>query len=202
MDPKEDYKRIQNGKVSQGGTDFRFPIAAELANEWEKVDITLGELMQREDLQLYVGNPGEFSHHIFQQTHTSKAGEIGRNWETIQSYLPTDDDTTRHCLMINEDLARLVVYSRERGEDYPLIIVENKLILPYTTGSIIDGNHRLIALLNELRIGNLQESTPIPVWVGQIPTMLSLPYSIFTMGIDRKPLYERILLFKERLHKS
>jgi hypothetical protein len=202
MDPREDYKRIQKDKVERGGIDFRFPIAAELANSWEKVDIPLKELMEREDLQLYVGNPGEFSYDIYQQTLTSKANEIGKHWNTIQSYLPNDDVVQKHIQNINKDLANLVVYSREKGEDYPLIIVENKLVLPFTTGSIIDGNHRLISLLYELRNGNLQESTPIPVWVGKIPTALSLPYSIFTMSIDKKPLYQRILLFKERMFRK
>ncbi len=198
MDHKEDYSRIQEEKVSRGGADFRFPIAGELANSWEKIDIPLCTLMERDDLQLYVGNPGEMWSDIFTQTYTSQANEIGRNWETIGQYLPGKHK--EKIANLGPDLAKLVVYNRESGADYPLFIVESKLVLPYTTGSIIDGNNRLIALLNELRNGNLQESTPIPVWVAQIPTALVLPYNALAFSIDKKPLYERILLAKQRFN--
>lgn len=198
MEHKEDYSRIQESKVARGGNDFRFPIAGELANHWEKIDVPLGNLMERDDLQLYVGNPGEIWTDIYRQTGTSQANEVGKNWETIKEYLPQEH--RKRIDNIGSDLAKLVVYNRESGEDYPLYIVENRFVLPYTTGSIIDGNNRLVALLNELRNGNLQESTPIPVWIAKIPTALVLPYNTLTFAIDKKPLYERILLAKERFN--
>jgi hypothetical protein len=198
MEHKEDYNRIQESKVARGGNDFRFPIAGELANHWEKIDIPLGNLMERDDLQLYVGNPGEIWTDIYRQTGTSQANEVGKNWETIREYLPQNH--RERIENIGSDLAKLVVYNQESGEDYPLYIVENSFVLPYTTGSIIDGNNRLLALLNELRNGNLQESTPIPVWTAKIPTALVLPYNALTFTIDKKPLYERILLVRERFN--
>jgi len=200
MDHKEDYNRIQEEKVARGGSDFRFPIAGELANSWEKIDIPLSTLMQRDDLQLYVGNPGEIWLDIFRQAGTSQANEVGKSWETIREYLP--EQHKERIDNIGSDLAKLVVYNRENGADYPLFIVENNLVLPYTTGNIIDGNNRLVALLNELRNGNLQESTSIPIWIAKIPTALVLPYNAFTFAIDKKPLYERIHLLKERMYKS
>jgi len=199
MDPKEDYYRMQNEKISRGYSDFRFPLAAELSHNWEKEKIPVGELMQRNDLQIYTGQPWEWSYHIWKQTDTTKANEIAKHWDTITNYLPSNEQIKEQIKSINEDLARLVIYNQEEGGDYPIFIIENKHnILPYTTGSIIDGNHRLLAILKELRDGNIQESTPIPVWTTQIPTPLVLLYNTATFAKDKKPLQERILLLKER----
>jgi len=199
MDPKEDYYRLQNDKVSRGYDYFRFPIAAELANKWEREDIPVGKLMERDDLQLYTGKPSEFAYHVWKQTGTTKANEIGKHWSTIAKYLPNNQEINNHIANIDNDLAKLVIYNQQEGNDYPIFIVENKHLLPYTTGSIIDGNHRLIALLKELRDGNIQESTPIPVWKGKIPTSLVALYNIATFTLDKKPLRERIHLLKERV---
>jgi|GEM_PF-5218106 len=203
MEPKEDYYRMQNEKVSRGYNDFRFPLAAELSNNWVKEEIPVGELMERDDLQLYTGQPWEWAYHIWKQTNTTKANEIAKHWDTITNYLPKDEEIERHIKSINQDLANLVIYNQQEGSDYPLFVVENKHnILPYTTGSIIDGNHRLLALLKELRDGNIQESTPIPVWTTQIPTPLVILYNTATFAKDKKPLQERILLLKERVVKK
>lgn len=200
MNPKEEYRRIQSEKTSKGLNDFRFPIAAELSNRWEKSYIPIGDLMERNDLQLYTGQPWEWVYYVWKQTDTTQANEIAKHWNTITNYLPRNQETKKHIDNINQDLAKLVIYNQEQGNDYPLFIIENKYVLPYTTGSIIDGNHRLIALLKELRDGNIQESTPVPVWTGQIPTLLALLYNSATFAIDKKPLRERILLLKERTH--
>ncbi len=203
MEPKEDYYRMQNEKVSRGYNDFRFPLAAELSNNWVKEEIPVGELMERDDLQLYTGQPWEWAYHIWKQTNTTKANEIAKHWDTITNYLPKDEEIERHIKSINQDLANLVIYNQQEGRDYPLFVVENKHnILPYTTGSIIDGNHRLLALLKELRDGNIQESTPIPVWTTQTPTQLVILYNTATFTKDKKPLQERILLLKERVGKK
>jgi hypothetical protein len=198
MDPKEDYYRLQNEKINRGYEDFRFPIAAELATKWEKEEIPLGTLMERDDLQLYTGKPWEWAYHVWKQTGTTQANEIGKHWDTIIRYLPNNEEINKHLSNINGDLAKLVIYNQEESNDYPIFIIENKHFLPYTTGSIIDGNHRLIALLKELRDGNIQESTPIQVWKGQIPTFLVALYNVATFTLDKKPLRERILLLKER----
>lgn len=198
MEPKEDYMRMQNEKISRGFDDFRFPLPAELSNTWIKEEIPLGSLMQRDDLQIYTGQPSEWSYYIWKQTGTTQANEISKNWDTIVNYLPNNQEVKEHIESINNDMATLVVYNQEQGNDYPLFIVENKYLLPFTTGSIIDGNHRLIALLKELYCGNLQESTPIPIWFGHIPTPLVLLYNSATFTIDKKPLKERIALLKER----
>jgi hypothetical protein len=199
MNPKEDYYRMQDEKVSRGYNDFRFPLAAELSNNWKKEEIPVEELMQRDDLQIYTGQPWEWSYHIWKQTDTTKANEIARHWGTITNYLPRNEQIKEQIKSINEDLAKLVIYNQEEGGDYPIFIIENKHnILPYTTGSIIDGNHRLLAILKELRDGNIQESTPIPVWTTQIPTPLVILYNTATFVKDKKPLQERILLLKER----
>lgn len=203
MDPKEDYHRMQDEKVARGYNDFRFPLAAELSNNWKKEEIPVGKLMERDDLQLYTGQPWEWAYHLWKQTDTTKANEIAKHWDTITNYLPNNEEIERHIKSINQDLANLVIYNQEEGRDYPIFIVENKHnILPYTTGSIIDGNHRLLALLKELRDGNIQESTPISVWTTQIPTPLVILYNTATFVKDKKPLQERILLLKERIGKE
>lgn len=198
MEPKEDYMRMQNEKISRGFNDFRFPLPAELSNTWIKEEISLGSLMKRDDLQIYTGQPSEWSYYIWKQTGTTQANEISKNWDTIVNYLPNNQEVKEHIESINNDMAKLVVYNQEQGNDYPLFIVENKYLLPFTTGSIIDGNHRLISLFKELCNGNLQDSTPIPIWVGHIPTPLVLLYNSATFAIDKKPLKERISLLKER----
>ena len=203
MEPREDYYRMQDEKVARGYNDFRFPLAAELSNNWKKEEIPIGKLMERDDLQLYTGQPWEWAYHIWKQTDTTKANEIAKHWDTITNYLPNNEEIERHIKSINQDLARLVIYNQEEGSDYPIFVVENKHhILPYTTGSIIDGNHRLLALLRELKNGNIQESTPIPVWTTHIPTPLVLLYNTATFLKDQKPLQERILLLKERVEKK
>ena len=203
MDPKEDYLRMQDEKVARGYNDFRFPLAAELSNNWKKEEIPVGKLMERDDLQLYTGQPWEWAYHLWKQTDTTKANEIAKHWDTIRNYLPNNEEIERHIKSINQDLANLVIYNQEEGRDYPIFIVENKHnILPYTTGSIIDGNHRLLALLKELRDGNIQESTPISVWTTQIPTPLVILYNVGAFAKDKKPLQERILLLKERIGKK
>jgi hypothetical protein len=198
MDPKEDYYRMQDEKLSRGYEDFRFPIPAELSNNWNKEHIPVVDLMERDNLQLYTGKPWEWAYYVWKQTGTTQANEIAKNWDTIVEYLPKNEEIHRHISNISTDLTKLVIYNQEQGNDYPLFIVENKHMLPYTTGSIIDGNHRLLSLLKDLRDGNIQESTPIPVWTAQIPTSLVFMYNLATFGIDRKPLKERVLLLKER----
>lgn len=199
MDPREDYNRMQDEKISRGDTDFRFPIAGELMSNWEKKDIALGDLMNRDDLQLYIGDPGSYMYSVYKQTDTSKAREIGIHWDTIKKYIPND----KQVESINTDLANLVAYSREIDHEYPLIIVENSRMLPFNGGSMIDGTHRLIALLNSLRNGELQESTPIPVWTGKLPILLAIPYNVSSMILaDKKPLYEKVKIFKERIIKG
>ncbi len=198
MEPKEDYYRMQDEKVARGFKDFRFPIPAELSNNWEKKDIPIKDIMDRDDLQIYTGQPWEWSYFLWKQTGTTQANEIAKHWDTVIDYLPNTQDIEEHIRNIDSDLAKLVIYNQKEGYDYPLFIVENKHILPYTTGSIIDGNHRLLALLRELKDGNIQESTPIPVWTANIPTSLVLLYNLATTSIDRKPVRERILLLKER----
>lgn len=203
MEPREDYYRMQDEKVARGYNDFRFPLAAELSHNWKKEEIPLGELMERDDLQLYTGQPWEWAYHVWKQTDTTKANEIAKHWDTIINYLPNNEKIERHIKSINQDLARLVIYNQGEGSDYPIFVVENKHnILPYTTGSIIDGNHRLLALLKELRDGNIQESTPIPVWTTQISTPLAILYNMATFVKDKKPLQERILLLNERIGKK
>jgi hypothetical protein len=203
MEPREDYYRMQDEKVARGYNDFRFPLAAELSNNWKKEEIPIGKLMERDDLQLYTGQPWEWAYHIWKQTDTTKANEIAKHWDTITNYLPNNEEIERHINSINQDLARLVIYNQKEGSDYPIFVVENKHhILPYTTGSIIDGNHRLLALLRELKNGNIQESTPIPVWTTHIPTPLVILYNTATFLKDQKPLQERILLLKERVEKK
>ena len=194
---KDDYERIQQEKVDRGGEGFRFPIAAELATKnWEKVDVPVGELMEMDNLQLYVGNPGEFSYDIWKQTGTSQASEIAKHWDTIKNYLPSNQKD--RIDNISDELSNLVLYNQQKGADYPLFILKNQLLLPYTTGHMIDGNNRLLSLLNSLRNGTIQESAPIPVWKSTIPTTLLIPYNITTFCIDKKPLKERIALLKER----
>lgn len=200
MEPKEEYKRIQSEKTSKGLDDHRFPIAAELSNKWEKQYIPVGDLMERNDLQLYTGQPWEWAYYVWKQTNTTQANEIAKHWDTISDYLPNNNEIRKHITNINQDLANLVIYNQEQNNDYPLFIVENQNILPYTTGSIIDGNHRLIALLKELKDGNIQENTPTPVWTGQIPTLLAILYNSATFTLDKKPLRERVLLLKERTY--
>ena len=194
---KSDYFRIQDEKISQGGEGFRFPIAAELANtNWEKEYVPIGDLMNMEDIQLYVGNPGEFTYDIWRQTGTSQAWEIAKHWETIRNYLPIEQKT--RVDNISTELANLVLYNQKEGEDHPLFILKNQLLLPYTTGHIIDGDNRLISLGYSLSKGDIQESAIIPVWRSTIPTALVIPYNIATFCIDKKPLKERIALLKER----
>lgn len=196
---KQDYERIQAEKVARGGQDFRFPIAAELADKnWEKYDITVGELMGNDDLQLYVGNPGEFSYDIWHQTGTSQAAEVAKHWETIKNYLPIEQKT--RIDNISTELANLVLSRQENGQDYPLFILKNQLLLPYTTGHMIDGNNRLLSLLYSLKTGAIQESAVVPIWKSTIPTTLTIPYNVATFCTDKKPLKERIALLKERSH--
>ncbi len=194
---KQDYSRIQEEKADRGGENFRFPIAAELANKnWEKEDIPVGELMDMENLQLYVGNPGEFSYDIWKQTGTSQASEIAKHWDIIKNYLPQEN--IARINNISDELSNLVISNQEKGADYPLFILRNQLLLPYTTGHVIDGNNRTLSLLNSLRNGTIQASATVPVWRSTIPTTLVVPYNIATFCIDKKPLKERITLLKER----
>ncbi len=194
---KQDYERIQAEKVDRGGQDFRFPIAAELATKaWEKEDIAIGKLMNTEDLQLYVGNPGEFSYDIWHQTGTSNASEIATHWDTIRNYLPIEQKDRINN--ISTELANLVLSQQQSGKDYPLFILKNQLLLPYTTGHVIDGNNRLLSILYSLRQGTIQESATIPVWRSTIPSTLLIPYNIATFCVDKKSIRERLALLKER----
>jgi len=113
MEPREDYYRMQNEKVARGYNDFRFPLAAELSNNWVKEEIPIGELMERDDLQLYTGQPWEWAYHIWKQTDTTKANEIAKHWDTITNYLPHEEEIERHIKSINQDLAKLVIYNQK-----------------------------------------------------------------------------------------
>ncbi len=200
MEPKEDYYRIQKEKTERGGTDFRFPILAELCNDWKKQNIPVGELMEREDLQIFVGEPTEWAYSIWKQTDTTKITEIAKHFDTIRQYLPQNEENKKHIEGINSDLAKLVIYNQEEGKDYPLFILESQLMAPYTSGHIIDGNHRLISLLKELKDGNIQESTPIPVWKCKIEIPQLLAYNTISFLLrDKKPLFERLHLLKQRV---
>lgn len=196
MEPKEDFYRLQQEKVNRGGEDFRFPIAAELSKDWKKETTTVGELMNRDDLQIYIGQPEEFTYDIYHQMGTSQAREIATHWDTVKQYIsPIHQKKVDN---IGRELAELVIYNQEQGADYPLFILKNDLLIPYTTGHIIDGNNRLISLMYAMSKGEIQESSPIPIWQAHFRTGAGLIYNAGTFLIDRKPIKEKLQLLKER----
>lgn len=149
---------------------------------------------------MYVGNPGEFSYDIWRQTGTSQASEIAKHWDTIKNYLPAEQ--TERIANISNTLASLVISKTQKGEDYPLFILKNQLLLPYTTGHMIDGNNRLLSLLYALQNGAVSNDSPIPIWQSTIPTELVIPYNVATFCIDKKTIKERVTLLKERTSKT
>lgn len=196
MEPKEDFYRIQQEKENRGEENFRFPIAGEISKDWKKETTSVGELMERDNLQAYVSCPGDFTYDLYHQMGNSQAKEIAKHWDTVKQYI--SDNHRKRIDNIGENLAKLVIYNQEQGQDYPLFIIENDLLLPYTAGHIIDGNNRLISLLYSLSKGYIQESSPIPIWHAHFRTGLGLLYNTATFLLDKKPLKERISLIQER----
>ncbi len=199
MDPKEDFYRMRREKLKRAGYDNDFPTEGDLVNKWEKVVFTAGELMERDDLQIYVGDPTEtFFYEIWRQTGTTNIAEIARNLNTIETYLPPEEAIKNEMNALNHDFARFIIEHQKSGSDYPLFIIENNYMVPYRSGSILDGNHRLIAILNSLRNGDITDDAPVQVWKGYMPTGLLAIHNAYLVLKDRKPLQQRISLLYER----
>lgn len=76
--------------------------------------------------------------------------------------------------------------------------LNEKGILPYSCGQVIDGTRRILALCESLSNGDIEESMPIPIYIGDFPTASAIAYNAVAFALDNKPFDERVLLLEER----
>lgn len=207
---KESFYKMQEGK----GTDQRFPIPGELAKNWEKRIITVKELWDMNP-QMYVGYrvdnrsdilDGDSGHLTLllwrrvyhQNTRVQTMTDALKNLR--QDNLPNlNKQLLRDLDTINKDLA-LICRTPENNDipETPLILLNERGVLPYSCGQVIDGTRRILALCESLSNGDIEESMPIPIYIGDFPTVSAIAYNAVAFALDNKPLDERVSLLEER----
>lgn len=204
---KESFNNMQERK----GSSQTFPIPGELSRNWEEKTITLKDLYYMNP-QLYVGyrinenskkidgDSGHLTLMLWRTTFDSRAKNMAQALRVFRDMnLSIHPQIVKDLREINRDLALIGKLPQENDTPYtPLILLNDNGILPYTTGQVIDGNRRILALFESLINAEIQEDLPIPVLVGNIPNTSSLAYNAVAAGLDNKPLDERLLLLGER----
>jgi len=203
MNPIEEFEDIRQHKLERCGDYTTTPKLLDCLphNIWEKNYIAAGDLMEDSNLQIRVSNEYTWSYEIWDRAGTAQINEIGKNWETIKSYLPNTEYIKKHVSSIGPELTNLVLYNRteETGVEFPLYITDNDLLLPLNSGSIVDGNHRLISILNSLTKGEIQESAPVPIWDTKIPNITVFGYNMLALFRLQMPLEKKLKLIEERI---
>jgi hypothetical protein len=201
MDPLEDFENVRQHKLERCGEETYFPKLGKVLCCWEKEYIPVGELIERDDIQLWVGQEGEWNYEIWEHTGTAQANEIAKHWDTIVNYLPDTEYMHEHIDRIGPELTNLVLYNtkEETGIEFPLFLVENSKMLPLNCGSLIDGSHRYPSIINSFVKGDIQESSPVPIWRTRIPDITMFGYNMLALFRLRMPLEKKIKLIEERI---
>jgi hypothetical protein len=204
---KEAFLEMQERKFSSQ----EFPIPGELSRDWVKKDITLKELWKMNP-QLYVGyrineksteikgDSGHLTLKLWRATQNSKAKDMTQALKSLRNMrVSMHPQILKDMQEINKDLA-LISRIPENNDivETPLILLNENGVLPYTTGQVIDGNRRILALFESLMNGEIDDSLPIPVYIGNFPVVSGIAYNAVAFTLDNKPLDERVCLLEER----
>ena len=201
MNPIEEFEDIRQHKLERCGEETYFPKIGKAIPGWEKSSITAGQLMEDNTLQLWIGNKDIWTYDIWKQTGTPQANEIGRHWDNILNYLPDTEYMQNHTDRIGSTLTNLVLYNSKEttGIEFPLFFFKSRFMLPLSCGSVLDGNHRLLSILSSLSKGEIQESSPVPIWSVNIPDMSVFAYNMLALYKMKMPIDEKLKLLSDRI---
>jgi hypothetical protein len=204
---KKSFLNMQERK----GSSQTFPIPGELSKNWERKEVSLKELWQMNP-QLYVGfkidensnrfdgDSGHLTLRLWRATQDSKAQSMTQALKALRDMnISVHPQIIRDMGEINRDLAFISGVSENNGiGETPLILLNESGVLPYTTGQVIDGNRRILALFESLTEGEIDDSMPVPIYIGNFPVVSGIAYNAVAFSLDNKPMDERVSLITER----
>jgi hypothetical protein len=127
--------------------------------------------------------------------YDSKLQSISKGFQILRDNSVYSDPRVRSQVRkITEDLGRVPL----ENEDCPVILLNSHGVVPYSTGSTIDGVRRLTALFDLYQKGDIQDDADINVLIGDFNDKACLAYNAAAAIIDNKPLYEKVELIAER----
>lgn len=204
---KESFINMQERK----GSSQKFPVSGELSKNWQRKVITLKELWHMNP-QLYIGyrideksnkpdgDSGHLTEKLWKITLDSRAQNMTQALKVLrEENIYLHPQISQDLEIINKDLA-LIAKVPEYSDipETPLILLNDKGILPYAGGQVVDGTRRILALFESLTDGEIDDSLPIPIYMGDFPTASALAYNTIAFALDNKPILERISLLEER----
>jgi hypothetical protein len=193
--PKFDFQVGQEFNVSEFGEkreeQWHFPTVAEIVpeKEWGKFIVTPEDLWNA-NLQLCSTDDYRYpTSALYGQDPSLPITSVNtwvRNWDIIE---PTFRNRLNRINLFREDLSFFVASKNEtkkRGEEHsdsPIIIIYNQA---YTTGHIVDGNKRLIALMKEYYFNpNDFKDQYLTIWLGKLNERDRLRYNLITSLVPR-----------------
>lgn len=203
LTPKQDFEIGQEinrdlfGERSE--EQWHFPTVAEIVNEkdWTKGLITVEDLYTA-DLQLcstddYRYVVSALNDNNIEKPLTSAITWI-ENWDIVQ---PSFRNRLNRIDTFRKDLSFLVGSKEETikkiqtHKDSPLIVIYNPA---YTTGHMVDGNKRLIALMKEFNDNpDVFKDMYLPIWIGEISERDRQRYNQITSLVPwYTPGFERV----------
>lgn len=211
VEKKEVEKAFIEMQKEKNSSIEKLPIPGRLAKRWEKKSITLNELWNLNP-QLYIGyridennnklddDSGHLTLLLWRRTKDSKAKNMVEALSSLRNTKPNLHPQILHDMEnINKDLALI---SNTSPNEHPLILLNDHGILPYTSGQVIDGNRRILALFESLRNGDIDESLPLTVYLADFPTASAISYNTVAFALDNKPIGERVSILQERCTNS
>lgn len=186
----------------------RLPICAELiCEDWYKGKIKVQELWELNP-QIYVGyrlnkggkktqdDSGYLTYELWKQmNYDSKLQSISKGFQILRdNNVYSDSKVKEQVKKITDDLGRVPL----ENEDCSIILLNSHGVVPYSTGSTIDGVRRLTALFDLYQKGNIQDEANVNVLIGDFNDKVCLAYNAAAAVIDTKPIEERVELLAER----
>jgi hypothetical protein len=193
--PKKDFQVGQEFNVSEFGESredqWGFPTIAEIVPEkgWEK-NIVTPEDLSNANLQLCSTDDYRYVvSALYKQNPSLSITSVNtwvNNWDIIE---PTFRNRLHRINLFREDLSFLVadrnetIKRVEEHSDSPIIIIYNQA---YTTGHIVDGNKRLIALMkNYSENPESFKDLYLPIWVGKLNESDRQRYNLITSLVPK-----------------
>jgi hypothetical protein len=193
------------------GSSQTFPIPGELSKNWKRREISLKDLWEMNP-QLYVGygidensnrfdgDSGHLTLRLWRATQNSEAKNMTQALKSLRNMrVSMHPQILKDMQEINKDLA-LISRVSEKNDivETPLILLNKSGVLPYTTGQVIDGNRRLLALFESLMNAEIDDSMQVPIYIGNFPVISGIAYNAVAFTLDNKSLNERVCLLEER----
>lgn len=197
-DVRDIYKDQQRGAT-------RLPVAAEiLSKDWYRGRIRVEDLWKLNP-QFYVGyRLNRYGRNVDDSGYlTYEAWKVMDFDSTAQSILTgfrllrdtyCDPRVREQINKISSDLGRLPL----ENDDYPIILLNSRGVVPYSIGSTVDGVRRLISLFDMYSRGEIQDSAECNLLVGDFSKSVCLAYNAAAAMLDNKPGIEKDNLRFER----